>query len=374
MTGSWEEAERRTRAEALRQTFRPFRVAQIFNESSTIRSFHLEPTDDAGVSLFQAGQHLPIRVRLAQEANTVLRTYTISTAPSDGHFRISVKRQGVVSMFLHDQIAVGDIIEAKAPAGSFTVDAREKRPLVLISGGVGITPMLAMLRHVVYEGLRTRRIRPTWFLHCSRTRAERPFDAEIAELAKAARDALRVVQVVSGPQEKIGPPGEHAGHIDLALLRRILPFDDYDFYLCGPAAMIQSLYDELREMRIPDDRIFSESFGPSALKRKLDHASAEPPLPDAATVPVLVRFAKSEKAASWEPGGATLLELAEAAGIRPDASCRGGSCGTCKTRVLKGQLTYAYPPGAQRQTNEALICCALPAATDDPENVIVLDL
>ncbi len=375
MTGSWEEAERRTRAEALRQTFRPFRVVQVVNESQTIRSFHLEPADDAGLPRFQAGQHLPIRFRLPQETNTVLRTYTISTAPSDGTFRISVKRQGVVSQHLHDNVKIGDIIEAKAPAGCFTVDARERRPLVLISGGVGMTPMLAMLRHVVYEGLRTRRIRPTWFFHASRTRAERPFDAEIADLAKSAREAVRVVQVVSGAAEKGGPSGEHAGHIDLALLRRVLPFDDYDFYLCGPAAMIQGLYDGLREMRIPDDRIFSEAFGPSALKRKPDQVkTTEPPLPNPATASVLVRFAKSEKAVLWEPGGATLLEMAESLGIRPDSSCRGGSCGTCKTRVLKGQVTYSFAPAAPRQTNEALICCALPAETQATDNVIVLDL
>ena len=375
MTGSWEEAEQRSRAQALRQTYRPFRVVQIATESQTIRSFYLEPTDDAGLPLFQAGQHLPLRFRLSQETNTVLRTYTISTAPSDGTFRISVKRQGVVSQHLHDHIAVGDIIEAKAPAGCFTVNARETRPLVLISGGVGITPMLAMLRHVVYEGLRTRRIRPTWFFHGSRTRAERPFDAEIANLAKSAREAVRVVQVLSGADEKSSPTGEYAGHIDLALLRRVLPFDDYDFYLCGPAAMVQSLYDGLREMRIPDDRIFSEAFGPSALRRKSDQVkTTDPPLPEPATASVLVRFAKSEKAAVWEPGGATLLEMAESQGIRPDSSCRGGSCGTCKTRVLKGEVTYTFPPAALRQTNEALICCALPAETQATDNVLVLDL
>lgn len=375
MTGSWEEAAARARAEELRRTFRPFRVAKVVEESCTIRSFHLEPADGAGLPLFEAGQHLPIRLPIGPGGAHALRTYTISAAPSDGRFRISVKRQGVASQYLHDRVAVGDIVEARAPAGCFTVDARERRPLVLISGGVGITPMLAMLRHVVYEGIRTRRVRPTWFIHGSRTRAERPFDAELAALAEAAGEALRVVQVLSAPEGDELCAGEHRGRIDIGLLKRVLPFDDHDFYMCGPAAMTQDLYDGLRGMRIPDDRIHAEAFGPSGLKRRPDaETPALPPLPEAARSSVHVVFARSAKEARWQPGSGTMLELAESRGLSPDFSCRGGSCGTCRTRVLEGKVTYAERPSAEHADDEALICCAVPAETGGGEGRLVLEV
>ncbi len=124
----------------------------------------------------------------------IIRTYTISVAPSDAVYRISVKRDGTVSTHLHDTLRVGDVVEARAPAGVFTIDAHAKRPAVLLAGGIGITPLLAMLRHVVYEGLRTRGIRPTFLIQAARSKEERPFDREVAELADAAQGAVRVVR------------------------------------------------------------------------------------------------------------------------------------------------------------------------------------
>ena len=162
MTGDWDEAANRLRAAELSTRWRPLKVTKIVDESSSIRSFHLQPDDGAGLLPHQAGQHLPIRVTLPGEDKSVIRNYTLSAAPSDGVYRLSIKREGAVSSYLHDIIRVGDVIEARAPAGDFTIDARETRPAVLLAGGVGITPMLAMLRHVVYEGVRKQRVRPTY--------------------------------------------------------------------------------------------------------------------------------------------------------------------------------------------------------------------
>jgi len=372
LTGSWEEAEAKAKAEALRGSFRPFRVLDVVEESSAIRSFVLGPADGAGVPLFQPGQHLPVRLYPKPEAAPILRTYTISTAPSDGKYRITVKRQGVASRYLHDCVKIGDILEVRSPQGNFTADVAEKRPIVLISGGVGITPMISLLRHIVYEGLRTRRMRSTWFLHSSRTRAERPFDAELRTLAEAAGENLHIIQALSAPEAESLAPHERHGRIDVDLLRSVLPFDDYDFFLCGPAAMTQGLYDALRALRIPDDRIHAEAFGPSALKRKPDLGVKEVrPLPMAATTPVPVLFARSATEARWNPGEGALLDLAESRGLSPEFSCRGGSCGTCKVRLLEGEVTYDSPPGADHAPDEALICCAIPAEASPR---IVLDL
>jgi ferredoxin-NADP reductase/predicted pyridoxine 5'-phosphate oxidase superfamily flavin-nucleotide-binding protein len=378
MTGSWEEALARQQAQALRNQWRRFRVARITNESSTIKSFHLEAADGAGLPLFRAGQHLPIRLAVAPGAAPVIRTYTLSVAPSDGYYRISVKREGRISRFLHEHIAVGDEIEARAPLGNFVVDAHERRPLVLLSAGVGITPMLAMLREVVYEGVRTRRVRRTFFVHASRTLAERAFDGELQGLVERADGAVDAVRILSQPEAAavLGSDHDVHGRIDLLLLKAILPFDDFDFYLCGPAAFAQDLYDGLRAMQIADERIHVEQFGPSSLRRRVTEAVTESPRPTlpVAETSVAVVFARSAKEARWQPGGGSLLELAEARGLTPEFSCRGGSCGTCKTRLLAGQVSYTSPPAVALGTDEILICCSVPAAGAGNAAGLVLDL
>jgi ferredoxin-NADP reductase/predicted pyridoxine 5'-phosphate oxidase superfamily flavin-nucleotide-binding protein len=375
MTGSWEDAGARLQAQALATQWRPFRVARIVDESAVIRSFHLEPADGAGMTPHRAGQHLPIRLSIAGQAKPVLRTYTLSTAPSDPGYRISVRRQGLASAHLHDHVGIGDIIEVRAPAGEFTIDAAERRPAVLIGAGVGVTPMLAMLRHIVYEGLRTRRVRPTVMIQAARTRGERGFDAEIAELVARADGKVRLVRTLDEVDDGAvaGVDYDAAGRVDMALLRQVLGFDDHDFYLCGPPPFMQSLYDGLRDLNIADHRIHAEAFGPASLRRRTD-AGAEPAA-QPSSVPVPVAFATSAKEARWTPGAGSLLDLAEARGLAPEFSCRGGSCGTCRTRIIEGKVAYATPPSASVGADEALICCAMPAdAASGGGDRLILDL
>ena len=376
LTGSWEDAEARRRAETRRDSWRPFRIARIVEESASIRSFHLAPDDDAGVPPFLAGQYLPIRVRLAKEQPASVRVYTISSAPSDGTLRISVKREGVVSQHLHDRMVVGDILEARGPDGEFTIDAAATRPVVLASAGVGITPMIAMLRHLVFEGLRTRRLRPTFFLHGSRTLADRAFDGEVASLLQASSGEVRIVRALSRPEPEAvaGVDYEHHGRLDIDLLKAVLPLDDYDFHLCGPAEFTQSLYEELRNLRIPDERIRAETFGPSTLRRTPDPGlpQAADLLPAPATESVQVLFSKSGKEARWHPASGTLLDLAESRGLTPETGCRNGTCGTCRTPVLEGEVTYDVRPGATPGSGQGLICCAIPSAGSAGR--LVLDL
>lgn len=374
MTGDWEQAADRIAAEQLRNNWRPFRIARIVDESNVIRSFHLEPADGLGVITHDAGQHLPIRVRPEVTAEPVLRTYTLSTAPSDGYYRISVKRQGLVSNHLHDDLAVGDVIEVRAPAGGFTIDPLEARPAVLLAAGVGITPMLAMLRSIVFEGLRKRRVRPTFMFIAARTLAERAFDKEITELAAQANGAVKVIRLLDvtvGAAPGIDFDAE--GRISTELFRQTLPFDAYDFYMCGPQPFMQGLYDQLSVVGVPDARIHAEAFGPASLKRReLESAEVLPPVSER---PVPVAFAKSGKEARWDAAAGTLLDLAEARGLSPEYSCRGGSCGTCAVKVLAGKVTYETRPSAKVDADQALICCAVPA---DPSagggDRLILDL
>lgn len=363
MTGDWDTATRRIEAEALARSWRPFVVTDVVDESSTIRSFHLMPNDGKGLIAHKAGQHLPIRVTLPGDTDPILRTYTISCAPSDAGYRISVKRDGRVSRFLHDHVRQGSVIEAKAPAGGFTIDAAATRPAVLVAAGVGITPMLAMLRQVVFEGLRTRSTRQTWLIHTARNRAERAFDAEIDTLVAAAQGAVRVVRIVSqpGPHERTGRDHDGVGRLTADTFRQILPFGDYDFYLCGPGGFMQDLYDGLRDLSVIDARIHAEAFGPSALVRRPDQSAAVPQLPQPSATSVTVVFTASAKEARWQPASGSLLELAESRGLKPEHSCRAGSCGSCAVRLLKGKVAYPVPPTAPVGPGEILVCSAVPA-------------
>ncbi|MGV1768464.1 2Fe-2S iron-sulfur cluster-binding protein [Rhizobium rhizogenes] len=363
MTGNWQQAADRLRATEIAGAWRPMIVAAIVDESATIKSFHLQPGDGVGLLPHVAGQHLPIRIKLPGEEKSIISTYTLSVAPSDGIYRISVKRDGRVSQFLHNAVAVGDVIEARAPAGRFTIDARSSRPAVLLAAGVGITPMLAMLRHVVYEGLRKQRARPVTLFYAARCKADRPFDKEIADLIGATKGVVRLVRVLSDTTDaEEGRDFDAAGRIDMALLTRFLPFNDYDFYLCGPAQFTQGLYDGLRAFNIADDRIKAEAFGPSSLIRTGNSKAAVVPAgaqPSAKPVPVV--FTQSLKEARWTPGSGTLLELAEARGLEPEFSCREGNCGTCRTKLVKGAVAYFKEPTAKIDVDEVLLCCAVPA-------------
>ncbi len=271
---------------------------------------------------------------------------------------------------------MGDLLEARAPQGGFVVEASERRPLVLLSAGVGVTPLLSMLREVVYEGKRIRRMRHTYFVQSARSLAELPFRAELEELAARNDDAIHRVRLLSQPESAAheGKDFERTGRIDVAVLKALLPFDDFDFYLCGPGAFTQELYDALRALRIGDERIHAETFGPSTLRRRLDKGAPEIEQPAAATTPVPVLFVKSAKEARWLPNGGSLLELAESRGLTPEYSCRGGSCGTCRTRLISGQVHYPIAPAETPAQGEVLICCAVPALGADGSAKLVLDL
>jgi uncharacterized protein len=326
------------------------------------------PTDGTGFPPFQAGQHLPIRFRLGNDQQYVQRNYSLSAAPSDGIYRLSVKRDGEGSQYLHS-LKEGDILDARNPRGLFTIEAGISRSAVFLAGGIGITPLLSMLRHVVYEGQRTRVFRPIWIIYASRTKSDRAFEREIASLAGASGGAIAVTRVLTDTSGAEQEDYEIAGRITADIVRDAGPLEDIDFYLCGPAGFMQDLYAGIRDLGVTDENIYAESFGVSSLRRDSGRAPKVYAAPS--PVPVEVQFASSGSSATWVPGGKTLLELAEEYGLDPSSSCRSGSCGMCRTRVLSGDVTYEISPGATIGEHNALICCGIPAAGTE---IVRLDL
>ncbi|SIQ36602.1 hypothetical protein SAMN05880561_102948 [Rhizobium sp. RU33A] len=360
ITGTWTEAEQRMEAARTAKAWRRLRVDKVVVESETIRSIHLSPADGKALIRHKAGQHLPIRI--ADQESFVRRSYTISSSPSEEFYRLSVKREGKGSQLLHS-VKPGDEIEALAPGGRFCIDPMEHdRPAVLLAAGIGVTPMLSMLHHVVNVGDHTGYRRPIWLFRSSRTSAERAFDQEMAALVERGEGSVRQVRVLSAPDVQDEGKYDAVGRIDVSLLKAHLPFDDYDFYLCGPPAFMQSLYAGLRALQVNDDRIHAETFGPAALRRdQVNGKPARRPGPAPATEVTKVEFARSAREASWSPGSGTLLDLAEQNGLSPSYSCRAGNCGECKVKVIRGDVSYLFEPSYRVEEGEALICCSVPS-------------
>ncbi|MFJ4455686.1 pyridoxamine 5'-phosphate oxidase family protein [Pseudomonas sp. NPDC089392] len=370
MTGTWAEAEVRLRQRQQQRQWQAWRVLRVEQESRDIRSFYLEPPVGSAVA-FAPGQHVPVQVQLDGEA-ALIRTYSLSSAPSDGYVRISVKSQGPASQYLHERVVAGDVLNVRPPMGSFTLDQQSTRPLVLIGAGVGITPLLAMLREQVSMG----QARGIHLFHGARSLADLPFRQELARLQQQAAGVLHVYRALSQPESHAVAVQDYefAGRLGIEQVKATLALDDYDFYLCGPGNFTQELYEGLRGVHVPDARIHAEAFGPSTLRRHTDDDQPTLQQPPAASEPVPVYFSASAKEARWAPGSGTLLELAEARGLAPEFSCRGGSCGTCKTQLISGQVHYPKPPAEMPEAGSVLICCAVPAKVEEGGQALVLDV
>ncbi|ALX14004.1 pyridoxamine 5'-phosphate oxidase [Burkholderia cepacia JBK9] len=330
--------------------WRPLRIAKIVDEARAIRSFHFELADGGALPAYEAGQHLTLRIALPGSDAPAIRSYTLSGAPGGAQYRISVKREGRASAWLHDHAQAGMTLDAQMPRGRFTFDLASPRPAVLVSAGIGITPMVAMLHRALADDTPSRRV---VFVHGAREAADRPFAAQLAHLA-ATDPRVSLHWFDSHPGEG---SAARAGRIDIAQLKRILSFDDYDFYLCGPAAFMRDLYDGLRALNVADERIRFEAFGPSSVARSTTRASATP-----AAASVSVVFRRTAREAAWTPADGTLLEFAEGQRVAVPSECRSGSCGTCATRVLSGSVDYEQTPDAAVEPGCALLCVARPAA------------
>ncbi len=356
-TGSWSEAAALQAQAWPANTPRTFRIRRILAESRTVRTLQLEPVDGLPTPTNRPGQYLPIRLQGA--SGWLTRTYTLSGVSDGRSYQISVKRQGAASTHLHAAV-VGDMIEAFPPRGEFVFDETSSRPAVLLSAGIGVTPMIAMLDGLLVNEGRSRHPNDIWFIHGARNGAEHPFAAHVR--AKAASHAnLKVHTAYSDPrdEDRSGRDYQSRGRLDLALLKRLLPFDDHDFYLCGPTAFMNGLHEGLIDLGVRPERIRTEAFGPSSLSPRAQ-AQSDARVPATSEATVQVEFRRSGGQALWRPAEESLLELAERHGLMPLSSCRAGVCGTCAVKVLAGDLDYAEPPFAAPAPGEALICCARP--------------
>ena len=255
-----------------------------------------------------------------------------------------------------------------APRGRFVL-AESDRPVVLVSGGVGFTPMIAMEEHIVAEGRRTGRFRPIYFIHGTRNGRVHAFRDHVRALAAAhPQFTVHVSYSHAGDGDAAGASHDADGTVSLDTLKQVLPLGDHDFYLCGPTGFMRSLYEGLTRMGIATNRIFYESFGPATVLKREAPAPTQAAPVEAAPAPV--RFVRSDIGSEWSRERGTLLEFAESLGIAPQFSCRSGICGTCATPILGGAVDYLEEPVAPREAGEVLLCCSVPR----PGAEVVLDI
>jgi ferredoxin-NADP reductase/MOSC domain-containing protein YiiM len=342
--------------------FRQMRVAQIRKESASVTSFVLAPIDGQPLPLFQAGQFVVLRLHLDQNKPPVFRSYSLSDLPETDHFRISVKSElnGIGSSFLCNRTQEGDVLEVSAPRGSFSLRPSES-PVVLLSAGVGATPVMSMLHSLAAESSQ----REIWWIYGARNRADHPFAEESRSLLKQLSHGRGYI-VYSKPAatDQVAADFDAPGHIDTALLERIGVSQTSDFYLCGPSSFLQNMLDGLGNWGVPAGNVHTEIFGAlEAITPGMAQVEHTPHVPQgtAGSGPP-VTFARSGITAAWDAKYQSLLELVEACDIRVRWSCRTGVCHTCMTGLIAGSIVYSPEPLERPAPGNVLVCCSQPNA------------
>lgn len=360
-------AERRRReqekAERTWDGFRKFVVTKKEMEASDICSFYLEPHDRRPLPVFMPGQYLTFRLAIPGLSKPVIRCYSLSDAPRSEYFRVTIKRigpppgkpdglPGLASSYFHEEVEVGNILDIKAPAGQFWLEPTDTSPVVLIGGGIGLTPVLSMLQAIVNVDAR----REVWFFYGVRNRSEHVMARHLQRMA-AQNPNINLHVCYSHPTAECQPDVDyqHAERVSIDLLRRVLPSSAPHFYLCGPPPMMQAMVEGLTDWGVPLERIHFEAFGPASVK-----SATVTQVPAAElTKPMEIVFARSGRQCLWD-GRSTLLEIAEANGVHLDFGCRAGNCGTCLTAMKGGEVDYPSPPGMTIEAGSCLACVAVP--------------
>ena len=343
--------------------FRPLRVTRIERESDSVTSLVLVAADGRPLVAALSGQFVILRMQPKPGGPTVLRDYSLSDLPASDHYRVSVKQEvnGVASTFLHERVREGDLLEVAAPRGSFTLKPGEN-PVVLLSAGVGATPVLAMLHALAQESS----LREVWWIFGARNRADHPFAEESRDLARGlARGKSYVLYSRPGAEDRPGIDFDAPGHISAEVLEKVGVPRDADFYLCGPSTFLRDLTAGLAALGISDERVHAEIFGAGPAITpgiaETPHPPAHPHPPEGAAGPgPRVSFARSGLNVCWDPKFTSLLDFAEACDVPVRWSCRTGVCHMCESGLISGSVAYEPEPLETPAQGNVLICCSQP--------------
>ncbi len=334
-------------------------------------SFYLAPADGQPLPAFKPGQFLTFKLQiedpLSDETKSIVRCYSLSDSPQSNYYRVSIKRvpppdnqpdvqPGRSSSYFHDHVLEGMQLSIKPPSGHFHLMEDESLPIVLVGGGIGITPMLSIVNTLLANGSS----REIWLFYGVRNASDQIMKQHLQSLQQS-HDNFHLHVCYSRPGEKDteGIDYQHRGHIDIKLLQLTLQLKRHQFYICGPREMLESLVPALETWGVSNDDIYYEAFGPASLPK---HKKAKPLIskPKAAKLTITVTFSKSDKSIAWNPDAESLLELAEDNDIEVDSGCRAGSCGSCQTTLESGEVDYSQEPDADIDAGHCLLCISKP--------------
>ncbi len=333
--------------------FRKHEVYRIEKESETIKSFYFRSEANDSPD-YLPGQFLNLRLTGA-DGLPFYRSYTISDAPGKGYYRISVKREdhGRASRFLHDELKVGDRVEVSNPGGNFHIDPSSMTPVVLLSGGIGITPMLSMLEYLQVHQPQ----RKVCFLHSSVNRKVQPMPLRLRVLESLNKNLfLSIHHTRPLDDETLGKDCHQFGIIKKGHLESTLLPYPVDYYLCGPAGFMKTMYGHLTALGILPEYIHYEFFGGS------ETLEGTPELKGSESPSYMVSFVKSQIEAAWDRSHTDLLSFAESLDLKPEHSCRMGTCSTCAAPLISGSVLYEPQPFLEAEEGEIFICCAQPTS------------
>jgi ferredoxin-NADP reductase/MOSC domain-containing protein YiiM/ferredoxin len=352
--------------------FLPLTVTSIERESRTVLSFRLTRPDGKPIDPPRAGQYLTLRLQPGgPQGPPLIRSYSVSSIDGDG-YRISVKLEpgGAASGFMHTRVHEGDVIHVAAPRGTFALRDRDQEhdpdrdgecPVVLLSAGIGATPLLAMLQALT----RARSDRDVWWLHGARNRQEHAFSEEVDRLLASIAKSHRIV-AYSRPEERDvpGTTFDEVGRLRIEMIRAARVPVDADYYLCGPDAFMRTLSAGLTAHGVPPDQVATEIFGAGPLiapgVADEDRPAPHQPAGPSGSGPA-VTFARSNLTVPWDGAYASLLELAEACEVPASFSCRSGVCHYCETGILTGEVAYKTTPLEPPAEGRVLVCCSEPS-------------
>lgn len=348
--------------------FREFTVKDLIKETETTTSVYLVPTDGKSIPSFRPGQHITLRLAVPGQAKPITRCYSLSDSPKKNHYRISVKivaafagrpelGSGKASHYINRLLQVGQTVDVKAPAGEFFLRADSDRLVVLLAGGIGITPMVSMLNHLAD----TNSKRFVLLVYGVRHGQDQPFKTQLRELCEG-RENSYLVNCYSQPQatDKLGVDFQVEGYVSVDVLKKVLQSPDAEFYLCGPPPFIKSLYEGLLEWGVDPADVHYEAFGPASLKSSSDKSANEKNLAGSSRLAAApVTFSRTGMTVEWNDEQ-SLLELAETHQIPVDSGCRAGSCGSCCVAVLAGQVEYPAGQKPDCPAGHCLMCIAKP--------------
>jgi ferredoxin-NADP reductase/MOSC domain-containing protein YiiM/ferredoxin len=349
--------------------FRWAKVVAVHRETSEVASIVLAELNGSSLPAALPGQYIALRCVPDKDSPPIVRSYSISGASDLGTYRISVKREmGPGSQYIVDATQVGDKMEISAPRGEFILRTGEQ-PVVLLSAGIGITPVLSML-HALASGI-AKSPREVWWIHATRNATEQVFAQEARQLLAAIPGShLAIAYSKPDPTDRPGNDFDVQGHWDLASLKELALPVTADFYVCGPSAFLRDMNRDLISLGAPHDAIHHEVFGPEdSIEPGIKKAEVKQPhSPVSLGSGPIVSFTRSGLAVPWDTRFKSILELAEACDVPVRWSCRTGVCHTCECGILDGRLRYAPEPLDPPVPGNILICCST------PESPIELDL